>query len=637
MANSKSNRKPYKGKGKKRREDARAFRSGMESGDSIDKWDRSSGHSLQSSAAKANDWRWYAFNEQLLKDSASFAYSWPVGAKLSTGVPTIDAKSVPGIMAFKTVPSFGQSVDGTSAINTAARNIYSYVRHANAGHTNYDAPDLMLYLMAMDSIDSFISYMKRIYGVLNLYTYENRYYPDALLMAMGVDPADFRKHIADFRAFINMFIVRVGSMCVPNTMSYNARHMWMYDNIYVDSDTAKAQTYFYTPDGFYFYQLDSTGKGMLKFTTLVADDDLLTVDELEGYGLGMINPILTSEDMNIMSGDILKAFSDGGVIKRSGVTETYQCFPVYNEEVMSQFENITMMTPYLADTGTTQQTYSPNLYQVIAEGAPEGAEGYLYFNPSFMGASAFIGGPRTYLANSGTTIYQPYTSDRIINMHKNEVSAADTMVATRMANICMLDDADGSMYSETIGSDVCTRAVIWEFQMNDQGNWVPFRYPDLYTALRQYTQAISIGSAKGEGAFTSGVSSNTIAQNIGTSSGGANGYYQVTQAHYTSTVDAVNAFADVIAALSKFDWHPPVYAVSYKQIDFYNLVTNASGVTTLTLSTAPTSVALAKVSNVIFDIDKYAIINAQGLRKMSEVALLSMFSVPQMGAFARKL
>lgn len=629
-----SNSKRRGGKG---RQDARAFRSGMESADSIDKWDRSRSGRDQSQCAKANDWRWYAFNEQLLRDSASFAYSWPIGGKLNTGLLSLDARSVPGIMAFKTVPAFGQSLDGTSALNTASRNIYSYVRHANAGHTNYEAPDLMLYIMAMDSVDSFAAFMKRIYGLINLYTYENRFYPDALLMAMGVDPADFRQHIADFRAFINMFIVRVGSMCVPTSLAYNARHMWMYDNIYVDSDTAKAQTYFYTPDGFYMYQLDATGKGMLKYTQLVADDDLLTVAELEAFGLALINPILTSEDMNIMSGDILKAFQDGGVIKRTGVSETYQVFPVYNEEVMSQFENITMMTPFNPQTGSLEvQTYSPHLYQVITENAPEGAEGYLYYNPSFLGESAFIGGQFTWSKSDRLAAYGPYTCDRMINMHKNEVSPADTMVATRLTNICKLDDADGSMFSTTIGSDICTRAVIWEYRMNSSGQWVPYRLPDVYSAVRQYVQGVNMGSSGSAESFNSGVTTLQISESI-TNSASTSSVRNVVNAHFSSTVTAVSQFAELVAALAKFDWHPAVYSVAYLQTDTYNVSTTQAGVVMAVLRPASMLVSNVIVSNIIYDVDKYAIINEQGLKKMTEVALLSMFSVPQMGAFARKL
>lgn len=618
------------------RKDARAFRSGVESGESISKWDKSDKRFPGAQLDKSNDWRWYAFNEQLLRDSASFSFTWPLGGKLNSGLAALDAGAVPGVMAFTTVPSFGRSVDGTSAINTAARNIYSYVRHANAGHTNYEATDLMLYLMAMDSVDSFIAFMRRIYGVINLYTYQNRYYPDALLRAMHVDPADMRKHISDFRAFINMFIVRVGSMCVPNSMSYTARHMWMYENIYVDSDTAKAQTYLYVPEGFYFYQLDSTGKGMLKYTPLSNEFEPMSFDDICNYALAMINPILTSEDMNIMSGDILKAFGADGVIVRGVIREEYQVLPQYNEEVMSQFENVTMMTPFVPDDGTDPGVHTtPNVYQIIQEGSGEAVEGYLFYNPAFQGADAVMFSNVNMDDRDLTSFNEVYTTDRLLNMHKNDITPADVMVASRLTNIMTYDEVDDLLICDTMGSDLCLYAVIWRY--TDSGmdsSWALQPMTRLFTALPQYTQAIALTQSSGDTSWQDGVTPKTVAGRLVSDKQNVS-LMQVVNVHAQSTVQAVQVFADMVCALSKFDWHPGVYPVSYRQLDNYNINVASNGGATVSLISGG-NVDNVVVSNIIMDIDKYALIDGNGLRKMSEVALLSQFSVPQMGNFARK-
>ena len=112
-----------------------------------------------------NDASWYAANSQLLKDAASLAYSESVGSGYSVVMNPVTEQdwvtSIPGVYAIHTAPAIGVSKDNASAINIAARNIYSYVRHANAGHSNYDSPDLMIYLMAMDSLYSVLSFMAR--------------------------------------------------------------------------------------------------------------------------------------------------------------------------------------------------------------------------------------------------------------------------------------------------------------------------------------------------------------------------------------------------------------------------------------------------------------------------------------------
>lgn len=95
-------------------------------------------------------------NPQLVKDVASLSFRTPLGSP--SGLPSRsnpvgrDRRSIPGIMNLYFVPTIGSSTAGeSSAINIAAKNIYSFVRHENSGRINYDAPDLMLYLLALDS------------------------------------------------------------------------------------------------------------------------------------------------------------------------------------------------------------------------------------------------------------------------------------------------------------------------------------------------------------------------------------------------------------------------------------------------------------------------------------------------------
>lgn len=89
--------------------------------------------------SKTNDPSWYAADATLMRDAASIPFSWSVGTTLDIGVD--ENYVVPGICAIDTVPSFGYSTDTTSPLNIAARSMYSFIRHANSGSANYDAPD----------------------------------------------------------------------------------------------------------------------------------------------------------------------------------------------------------------------------------------------------------------------------------------------------------------------------------------------------------------------------------------------------------------------------------------------------------------------------------------------------------------
>lgn len=129
-----------------------------------------------------NDPSWYAANSALLRDSASFSFNNPLGNRITlSGAPSSVSISrtfaIPGVYAIYCGPSIGRSLDNSSPVNIAARNIYSFVRHANSGHSNYDAPDLMLYLLAMDQLYSGLAFMSRAYGVMSQYSQATGIYP----------------------------------------------------------------------------------------------------------------------------------------------------------------------------------------------------------------------------------------------------------------------------------------------------------------------------------------------------------------------------------------------------------------------------------------------------------------------------
>lgn len=216
-----------------------------------------------------NDPNWYLHNNQLAKDVASFSFNARTGDRIylkGYGATSINLY-MPGIYSIQTMPSIGYCAGAatpTAPANQAAAQLYSYVRHANSGHSNYDAPDLMLYLLAMDSIYTYWAFLTRAYAISRTVSMRNTYVGDAMLKAMHINPDDLRDNMANFRAYINSYAARVMSWAVPRVMNYLTRHSWMYSNIYKDEDVAKSQFYMYNPAALFQYQLDSeTGAGML--------------------------------------------------------------------------------------------------------------------------------------------------------------------------------------------------------------------------------------------------------------------------------------------------------------------------------------------------------------------------------------
>lgn len=573
------------------------------------KSERSEEYNAQKS--KPNDWRWYAQNEQLLKDSASFPYSWPLGNKLNLGVnaPEVNKGSLPGVMAIWTAPTFGWSDNPNSPVNVAARNIYSYVRHANSGHANYDAPDLMLYMCAMDSIYSYLAFLKRIYGVISTYSYTNRYYPKAVVTAMTVDYDDVQRNLADFRGFINSFAVKVGSMCIPASMSYMAKHMWMYSGLYYDSDQDKAQTYLFVPNNLYRYTLDGDGAGMLEgfsfaeyYTTRGTGNEpsYMNFEALRKIADDMLNPILRSEDMNIMSGDILKAFGSANIYKVEGIGETYTVLPSYEPEVLDQIQNMSLMGRFkFGDSDKMTQDGAAKLYQ-------DTTKGWLVFKPLFTHPYEFT------LADEEFPGQNVFISDRIVTFEHGDISPANTMEATRMTNIAReySKEHTDSYEVHTLGSEVGLFARIYYYVV-DNGVWELRNTDSIYTGL---THILNLKSNQ----IYTNIKENMDSAAVGTAQDAVQTYLS---SMFMDFRDALAKDANLVHRLSQFNRHPAVA-----------ITTGLQDVDTGNRHVAP---AYGRFNGFIFDVNYYTIVGEEDLRVMSEIALLSQFNITQYGRAAQ--
>lgn len=337
---------------------------------------------LKDRAFKSNDPQWYFKDTNILRDTASFSFNTALGSNINLGLMYPDKKSpsvftsIPGLLTMTVAPVPGISRDAQSPANIAAQNVYSFVRYKNSGASNYDAPDLMLYLLAMDSVFACWNWMKRIYGFASTYSQTNRYQPKAYMLANRVDIEDVYSNLADFRAYLNMAANRISAFCVPANMTYMVRHSWLFSNVYKDSDTLKAQEYMYVPAFFYaFDEMSSSTGGQLVPVNVMLDYDsssptgLLTVAKLKAMLDGIINALQYSEDIGVMSGDILKAYGEGGLFKLSTFDPDYRVEAVYSQEVLTQFENAHLFNyPQIRATSNLEKfviTQDPNTNYIV--------------------------------------------------------------------------------------------------------------------------------------------------------------------------------------------------------------------------------------------------------------------------------
>lgn len=407
--------------------------------------------SLAKVIGAANDPSWYNLDKQLIKDVASVAYGQPLGSLVRSYTTQGNVTKFPGIMSIHFIPTIGiTGKTDTTPINVAAKNIYGFVRYANSGARNYEAVDLMLYLLAIDSAITQLQFAKTLYSVALTAKGENWFYGKAMLsQLLGGNSAgaeDILNNLSQFRTAINTFAVQLNSFYVPNTMPIYQRHAWIVSNIFKDHAVKKSQTYHFVPEVYYTYD-DINGKLVPHFTPYASLGDNPTVANIVAMFNSIITAFTTSEDIGIMSGDILKAYGNDGVFFFDSITEDYHIEATYSPEVLSQINAATLVGS--CDDGSIED-FSVDIYQ-------DGLGNILMGNATTKTNVITI--PNLTNPEQSTTFqYNPLC----INMYKDDVSPDDTMVATRL--MAYISSGTGGTRTVTIcGTELCLYATMQYF------------------------------------------------------------------------------------------------------------------------------------------------------------------------------
>lgn len=397
---------------------------------------------VSSQSGPDNDPMWYAHTPELLDAAASLpmsnvlggpSYFARKGAAYIKQHTTLD--TIPGLLCLRYEPTFGAMSntgkgDPTSAVNVAAKNVYSFVRHANSGSVNYDAPDLMLGILAADQVFAAIAMAMRAYGIAMVYDQKNRYTPRVLLTAMGFDPEAVTGNLAQFRYYINVAIARASVIWVPSSFTLVARHFWMNTNIYKDGDDAKSQMYMYVPEGFYAFDAtaDTTGTS-LQYKKWYEASNLKTPEGWFKYITSLLDPITSDEDMGIMFGDMLKAYGKENLYAINQMPVDYIVLPVTDSEVLMQFHNA-MSVPNSIETRNIHQDANGNIYE----------------DPVVLDEAQL----------------QPVGNNITLDFLQSNPTPADIMVATRCSNFVESIAAKDSNFAAVVacGSEICTSLMI---------------------------------------------------------------------------------------------------------------------------------------------------------------------------------
>jgi hypothetical protein len=322
--------------------------------------------SVLKGAGSINDPKWYTINESMAQYADTISFCQPMCGYLAPHAHyDKDATyEVAGVMGIGFVPTIGVNPAGVTysvlgevstpaPITECARQFYAYVRYANSGHTNYDEGSMQMYLIAYDSAIYMLSYAARLVGVMN--TPEstlNKFHKIGWLKAAYSQKLTVTgyetivSHLPAFKAELNDAINRLSSYVVPDNISYYKRHAFLCNSIMADSKYAKTQYYLYYPAGYFLYHNRVSGTEVPDFERLefvkwnISDEDGVTLlTRLMGAINHIINNLKENEIVGVISGDILKAYGDAGVMHFANIDFDYKAAPITDELTLNQLKN----------------------------------------------------------------------------------------------------------------------------------------------------------------------------------------------------------------------------------------------------------------------------------------------------------
>lgn len=313
-----------------------------------------------------NDVTWYTKYPNLAVAAGSFPYPYRPGMNVKMGDFSgvygeysgngAGEYEIPGVLVLDWVPSLGRSNSATDPASIMAKEFYAKVRKAYSGDLSADAPDFVIYLGALDSIFTYLAWLKRLYRVMNAWTPENYVLPDVLLSAMGLSAKDIlqlRQNRMQLWQVINELILQSRKFTCPAVMDLMNRHYWMSDNVYADAAEINSQFYMFNPKALYkFAMLDMAdgnpgpGLQMIGMPNLAPwnsipeeDKHPMTPTALYEFGRSLIDALVAWDGAYVINGYLMRAFEGVSNFIVDELPADQPFNPMYEPEVLAQIEN----------------------------------------------------------------------------------------------------------------------------------------------------------------------------------------------------------------------------------------------------------------------------------------------------------
>lgn len=313
-----------------------------------------------------NDPNWYFSDTMLAEQISNFSFNQFMGVPVDLGGGRMDAKyTVPTIAVGYLAPSAGwvPPINPQRAgINVAGFKLYTQLSARNAKTTSYAPQDVTILILALGSVLCSYSYLKRMFGISLVYNMRNRMYAKALAEAMGINFNDFIANRADYLAEFNYVLNMINRIAFPANIPYFEKCRTLFDNVYVDSGNAMAQTIIIVPQSVWVFDeaYSEAGSG-LRTTSMRISGITKSFREYLNVLKQQIDALVNSTTLNYIYSDVLAyAAKNPGtqLFNIQLVPSDYAIFPIQSETFNLQWRNATVVgtansVPHFSDAHKT--------------------------------------------------------------------------------------------------------------------------------------------------------------------------------------------------------------------------------------------------------------------------------------------
>lgn len=456
-----------------------------------------------------NDISWYSRNPNLLAAAASFPYPYRPGMMLRPSMDFQDVNPaynanvrIPGVMALEWMPSVGYATENIDPISVCAKEFYAKVRSAFSGSLDADPPDFIMYLMALDSIYTYIAWLKRLYRVLTAWDPQNFNMPDALLQAMGISAAEVAQLRVDkvkLWQLINELVLQTRKFKCPAVMDIFNRHYWMSDNVYSDASSLNSQFYMFNLAAVYILDPnmdipgDATNKAAglrvvkLPTTSSPLAEGSVTAQTLYEFGLALIQALVSWDDGYLIAGYLTRAYEGVPSFTVDELPADQPFNVLYDEEVLTQIENCRTIADGECWYSRDQTQF--NGFSITAN---------VYQNPN---TNTIVSTPQVRVnsaadALSGYQVYSGmYSLDPIITLRSDAPTPVMTTIASRLTAVPhqVTNAAGTTVIAYSVGTEI---PIVWHYVLAQQTE------SSYGVALRQFAVYTNGGGTPGAAEFS---------------------------------------------------------------------------------------------------------------------------------------